>query len=378
MADRVAEPPACLLLVHGAGSGPWVYEGWASSFPGMTVAAVDLQENLDVAAASHADYARNVADAAAALPAPVSLCGWSMGGLVVLQASQVVRPHSVILLEASPPAEVQGANVDAEVRDGTFDPEAVYGAFPSGVRARPESARARAERKRGISVPRLPCPSLVVYGEAFRHERGKAIARVYGSDEIDFPGLDHWGLVRDARVRTAIANWLGTGPPDQRPGGRPVDFDAIRAQLAGRCFICEMLGGNPEFRHHVVYEDDRAVAFLNRYPTLYGYVLVAPKEHREQVTGDYSRDEYLALQAVVHRVGQAVRRVVPTERLYILSLGSQDANRHVHWHIAPLPPGVPFDQQQLAALNSNLVLDLSNHEMADLAARVRRVIDESA
>jgi hypothetical protein len=32
----------------------------------MTVAAVDLQEKLDVAAASHADYARNVADAAAA------------------------------------------------------------------------------------------------------------------------------------------------------------------------------------------------------------------------------------------------------------------------------------------------------------------------
>jgi diadenosine tetraphosphate (Ap4A) HIT family hydrolase len=378
MTYRVTGPPASLLLVHGAGSGPWVYEGWAASFPGVTVAAVDLQEDLDVAAASHAHYASNVADAAAALPAPVSLCGWSMGGLVVLQASQLVRPHSVILLEASPPAEVQGTDFDTEVRDGTFDPEAVYGAFPAGVRARPESARARAERKRGISVPRLPCPSLVIYGDAFRDQRGKAIARVYDSDEIEFPGLDHWGLVLDARVRTGITSWLGATPPDRTLGRRPVDFDAIRAQLAGRCFICEMLGGNPEFRHHVVYEDDRAVAFLNRYPTLYGYVLVAPKEHREQVTGDFSRDEYLGLQAVVHRVGQTVRRVVPTERLYILSLGSQQANRHVHWHIAPLPPGVPFDQQQLAALNSDLVLDLSDHEMADLAARIRRVINQSA
>jgi hypothetical protein len=85
-----------------------------------------------------------------------------------------------------------------------------------------------------ISVPGLPCPSLVIYGDAFRDERGKAIARVYGSDEIDFPGLDHWGLVRDARVRTAIASWLDTGPPEQGAGGRPGDFDAIRAQLAGR------------------------------------------------------------------------------------------------------------------------------------------------
>jgi len=117
-----------------------------------------------------------------------------------------------------------------------------------------------------------------------------------------------------------------------------VDFEAIRHNLEGRCFICEFLAGNPEFAHVLVYEDEDAVAFLNKYPALYGYVLVAPREHREQVTGDFSTAEYLRLQAVVHRVGEAVRRSVPTERLYILSLGSQQGNRHVHWHVAPLPP----------------------------------------
>jgi diadenosine tetraphosphate (Ap4A) HIT family hydrolase len=150
-----------------------------------------------------------------------------------------------------------------------------------------------------------------------------------------------------------------------------VDFNAIREELRERCFICEMLAGNPEYEHHVVYEDERAVAFLNRYPALYGYVLVAPKDHREQVTGDFSLDEYLHLQAVVHRVGEAIRQVVPTERLYLLSLGSQQANRHVHWHLAPAPPGLPFEQQQLAALDSNVVLDLTQAEQADLASRLR-------
>ena len=105
-----------------------------------------------------------------------------------------------------------------------------------------------------------------------------------------------------------------------------VDFNAVREELRGRCFICEMLAGNPEYQHHVVYEDERAVAFLNQYPSLYGYALVAPKDHREQVTGDFSLDEYLHLQAVVHRVAEAIRQVVPTERLYVLSLGSQQAN----------------------------------------------------
>jgi diadenosine tetraphosphate (Ap4A) HIT family hydrolase len=99
--------------------------------------------------------------------------------------------------------------------------------------------------------------------------------------------------------------------------------------------------------------------------------LVAPKEHREQVTSDFSLDEYLNLQAMVHRVSEAIRRVVPTERLYILSLGSQQANRHVHWHLAPAPPGLPFEQQQLAALDSNVVLDLTQAEQADLASRLR-------
>jgi diadenosine tetraphosphate (Ap4A) HIT family hydrolase len=149
-----------------------------------------------------------------------------------------------------------------------------------------------------------------------------------------------------------------------------VDFNAVREELRGRCFICEMLAGNPEYQHHVVYEDERAVAFLNRYPSLYGYVLVAPTSPQKQVTGDFSLDEYLHLQAVVHRVGEAIRQVVPTERLYVLSLGSQQANRHVHWHLVPIPPGLPFEQQQLAALDSNIVLDLTPAEQADLASRL--------
>jgi diadenosine tetraphosphate (Ap4A) HIT family hydrolase len=155
---------------------------------------------------------------------------------------------------------------------------------------------------------------------------------------------------------------------------RTIDWEALRRELGDRCFICELLNGNPEFRHHVVYEDDHSVAFLQRFQTLYGYVIVAPKEHREQVTRDFRLDEYLALQAVVYRVGEAVRRVVPTERLYVLSLGSQDGNSHVHWHLAPLPPGVPFEDQQLAALDADEGLDLSEVELQKLADRIKAAL----
>jgi pimeloyl-ACP methyl ester carboxylesterase len=199
---------ASLLLVHGAGRDPSVFEGWPDSFPGLCVATVDLQQELDVGSASMADYAERVVSAARALPQPVSLCGWSMGGLVVLQAAASARPHSVILIEASPPGEVQGFNAEVELIYGAFDPEAVYGTFPPDVSPRPESSLARAERKRGIPVPSLPCRSLVIYGDDFREERGSAIVRLYGSDERDFPGLGHWDLVRDQRVRERIAEFL--------------------------------------------------------------------------------------------------------------------------------------------------------------------------
>src|SRR5262249_33376250 len=122
-----------------------------------------------------------------------------------------------------------------------------------------------------------------------------------------------------------------------------IDFEAVRRELGGRCFVCELVSGNPHYAHEVVYEGELAIAFLQRFQTLYGYVLVAPKEHRERVVDDFSDDEYLALQLVVHRVGRALSCAVPTERLYVLSLGSQAGNRHVHWHLAPLPPGVPFE-----------------------------------
>lgn len=201
------------MLVHGAGSGPWVFADWLDEFPSLRVAAVDLQDGLAVERASMSDYAARVIAAARALPEPVALCGWSMGGLVVLMAAKQVRPHSVILLEASAPAEIQGANSDVPVVEGSFDPEAEYGTFPVGIQARPESLLARAERKRGISVDALACPSLVIASADFREERGRRVAALYGSELVEFPDLRHFDLVLDPAPRQKVATFLGVAPP---------------------------------------------------------------------------------------------------------------------------------------------------------------------
>ncbi len=78
-------------------------------------------------------------------------------------------------------------------------------------------------------------------------------------------------------------------------------------------------------------------------------------------------EEYLQLQRLIYQAAEAIRHVVPTERLYILTLGSQQGNRHVRWHLAPLPPGVPYEQQQAAAIDiSRGVLAIPDEEMASL------------
>lgn len=199
---------ASVLLVHGAASGPWVFDRWLDRFADARTEAVDLQAGLDVAHASMGDYAGRLALAAEALPRPIAVCAWSMGGLVAMMAAPRIEPACLVLLEASPSAEIQGTHSEVELAHGTFDGEATYGAFPVGVRSRPESVLARAERKRGISVPRLPGPTLVVSGREFPRERGRLLAEAYECDELTFPELDHWGMVLDARVSDAVGRHL--------------------------------------------------------------------------------------------------------------------------------------------------------------------------
>jgi len=57
VSDSGAGVPSSLLLIHGAGSGPWVFEQWMTAFPEIEVAALDLQEGLDVERASMRHYA---------------------------------------------------------------------------------------------------------------------------------------------------------------------------------------------------------------------------------------------------------------------------------------------------------------------------------
>jgi diadenosine tetraphosphate (Ap4A) HIT family hydrolase len=182
-----------------------------------------------------------------------------------------------------------------------------------------------------------------------------------------------WGLQRIAQVDGWFEGWSHGMNADREPMNLAAYVQRIRTSP---CFVCGIVRGDAEYDHEeVVFEDDAHIAFLASHPTVYGRVLVAPKDHVEHVVGELSQEAFLALLAVVHRVARAIEQVVPSERTYLLSLGSQQAVAHVHWHIAPLPPGTPFERQQFHALMmEHGVIPWSPAQAAELAGRLRAVL----
>lgn len=156
----------------------------------------------------------------------------------------------------------------------------------------------------------------------------------------------------------------------------PMDLAGYEQRArSGDCFICGFLRGDPGAEHELLYDDGPHVAFLGRYPTLRGQALVVPRRHVTDVVRDLTTAEYLALQSAVHTVARAINQVVPTERTYLLSLGSMQGNAHVHWQVAPLPPGTPYEQQQYHALMAEHgILPQAPDEVARLGAAIRAAL----
>jgi hypothetical protein len=123
--------------------------------------------------------------------------------------------------------------------------------------------------------------------------------------------------------------------------------------------------------NHVIYQNDEFIVFLNKYPMLYGYLLVAPIPHKEQVTGDFTLEEYLSLQRAVYRVAEAVRRTV--EKGQVPGRGAERCERRMEFlDIAGIVATGRCDHQHVRPFFRGLV------EQIFLERKVLRIADEAA
>ena len=88
-----------------------------------------------------------------------------------------------------------------------------------------------------------------------------------------------------------------------------------------------------EIPSYKVAEDDRYFAFLDINPLAEGHTLVIPKKETDYIF-DLDETEYSGLFLFAKKVAEAMRKVIPCERIGIAVIGLEVA--HAHIHLVPL------------------------------------------
>ncbi|NTW61905.1 HIT domain-containing protein [Candidatus Saccharibacteria bacterium] len=116
---------------------------------------------------------------------------------------------------------------------------------------------------------------------------------------------------------------------------------------------------NREIPAHIIYEDDRVIAFLTIQPFATGHTLVVPKRHVDQIW-DMDGDDYEYLWNVSKKIALHLRQVMNSSRIGVVIKGNEVP--HVHIHLIPMSKGAivnldPYPEPPLA--NSDQLAEIA-------------------
>ena len=152
----------------------------------------------------------------------------------------------------------------------------------------------------------------------------------------------------------------------------PVRSDSI-ADLAARdpnCRFCQIVAGDEP--GHLVFEDDRTIAFLDNRPLFPGHSLLVPRDHYETLS-DLPDDLIGPLFANAQRLSVAVPKAMrkPGSFVALNNVVSQSVP-HLHVHVVPRKP-----KDGLRGFFWPRTKYDSEGEMKRVAERVRNAVGES-
>jgi histidine triad (HIT) family protein len=133
------------------------------------------------------------------------------------------------------------------------------------------------------------------------------------------------------------------------------------------CRFCRIIAGDEAA--HVVFEDERTLAFLDNRPLFPGHSLLVPRDHYETLA-DLPDDLVGALFANARRLSVAVPRAMgkPGSFVALNNVVSQSVP-HLHVHIVPRKP-----KDGLRGFFWPRTKYSSEEEMRSVAEQVRRAV----
>jgi histidine triad (HIT) family protein len=84
-----------------------------------------------------------------------------------------------------------------------------------------------------------------------------------------------------------------------------------------------------EISGHIVFEDDRFIAFLDVMPLVLGHTLVVPKKEVDYIF-DLDDDTLSAMNVFAKKVAHAIKKAVPCKRIGVAVIGLEVPHTHVH------------------------------------------------
>ncbi len=103
------------------------------------------------------------------------------------------------------------------------------------------------------------------------------------------------------------------------------------------CVFCRIVA--KQAPAHLVFEDERVLAFLDIHPAGDGHTLVVPKQHADDIW-DLTEEDGVAIWCVTQRLATAIRNAFGPPGLYIRQANGRAAGQEVmHFHLHLIPRG---------------------------------------
>ncbi|MGN6347154.1 MAG: HIT family protein [Candidatus Nitrosocosmicus sp.] len=106
-------------------------------------------------------------------------------------------------------------------------------------------------------------------------------------------------------------------------------------ELSDKCIFCKII--NKSIPNATIYENEKFIAFLDKYPINYGHSLIVPKNHFNTIL-DMPTDLVCEMYSLVPQIAKAIITSIDGNGFNVSQNNGRSANQiipHVHVHIVP-------------------------------------------